>query len=95
MACVVAILASTSASAATKPSASAQAALVAKVQPVPWVWGVSMRGRASQPRAWGVSIQSSERPGACTLSPPVMATACGPSARKAWARVGMVAAADS
>ena len=72
----------------------ALAALLAKVQPVPWVWRAwRRRGRASQPLAWGVSIQSSAQPGhssgaadaarplfssAARASPPVTQTACAP-----------------
>ena len=72
----MAILASTTASAGTKPSASAAAALLAKVQPVPWWWGVATRGRPSQPLAWGLVSQSSQPAPGCVgaASPPVMAT---------------------
>ncbi len=52
---MVAILASTMASMATNPRASAAAALLANTQPVPWWCGVATRGRLSQPLAWGVS----------------------------------------
>ncbi|MDT4852299.1 hypothetical protein FQZ97_865230 [compost metagenome] len=93
-ACVVAILASTAASAATKPSASAAASDVAKVQPVPWLFDVSNRGRLSQPWAWGVCSQSSERPGV-PASPPVTTTACAPSRCRAPASPGTLFAASA
>ncbi|MDT4858161.1 hypothetical protein FQZ97_926160 [compost metagenome] len=90
---VVAILASTAASAVTQPSASAAARAVAKLQPVPWLFGVFTRGRLSQPRAWGDCSQSLAR--VSLASPPVMQTVPGPSACRRAASAGVSVALSS
>jgi hypothetical protein len=71
---------------------------LAKVQPVPWLCGVSIQGAHNQPLACGVCSQSVLQgcaPGEGGASPPVMTTLRTPIASSPRARAGTVVAGPS